>query len=348
MKFWSLALLFILAACRTPAAPSTPLPVETQPPPTLAPPPIQIDFTRLRTFTHPSQQFAVSYPADWPLAEQPEGLIVADPTNQAGYSIFFSRAETALSTEELATLAMQFATENFGEEAGFEVLSQTESTVRFRRLDPTFGPALAELSLRQEGEVIFFVLLSIVEAQWTQTAPALQSLAQTLSIPQPVAATPAPVTGPPTWLVFAHPTERFAFLYPSNWELQESEAGAQSLWPDKRFTFTVTAVAPETLKADDDAAAALLNRQLAQLQETAFEFEARPIESYQTGLGSGYTVDYLYAGDDGLPMAGSIIVTQADARLYQITIAAPALVYEEALDWFNPMLQSFQLLPAEN
>jgi hypothetical protein len=46
-------------------------------------------------------------------------------------------------------------------------------------------------------------------------------------------------------------------------------------------------------------------------------------------------------------MAGSVITAAQEDHLYQIVFTAPAEYYAWALQWFNPMYQSFKMLSPE-
>ena len=71
-----------------------------------------------------------------------------------------------------------------------------------------------------------------------------------------------------------------------------------------------------------------------------------PVTAYQVRQTTGYTFDYHSPGPEGFPVAGSTIVVGIGHNMYRVSINAPALTYDTALEWyFNPMLQSFQVLP---
>jgi hypothetical protein len=301
-----------------------------------------------QTYTHlSSQRFSIDYPLNWQFFEQANGVVFVDPTDRAGYRVVFSPVNTALAPEALRTFALQFVQDNFGDEDSFEILAQDEHTIRFKGTDANFGPAMNELSFLQDGELVYFVLITVVENQWAQAAEGLRDLAASLTFHPAPELTPTPSNVPPQWALYGHPTEKFAFLYPDTWQITEAEQSVVATLPERQFVFSVEVVSAPGAGQDPSIVESFTQEQADKLAQRIDDFQSLPLTPYQAGQGSGYTIDYLYTDETGLPIAGSIIATARGDKLYHISITAPALVYEEALVWFNPMLQSFQFLPDE-
>lgn len=301
-----------------------------------------------QTYTHlSSQRFSIDYPLNWQVFDQANGVVFVDPTDRAGYRVVFSPVDTALTPEALRTFALQFVEDNFGDEDSFEILAQDESRIRFKGADANFGPAMNELSFHQDGELVYFVLITVVENQWTQAAAGLRDLAASLTFHPAPEPTPTPPNVPPQWALYGHPTEKFAFLYPDTWQIAETEQSVMVSLPEQQFVFSVDVVSAPGAGQDPSIIESFTQEQADQLAQEAEDFQALPLTPYQAGQGSGYTIDYLYTDGTGLPVAGSIIATGIGDKLYHISITAPAPIYEQALAWFNPMLQSFQFLPDE-
>ncbi len=311
---------------------------------------ILFDHRSLQTYTYAgSQRFSIDYPANWQVFEQTDGVIFIDPDNQAGYGIFFSFFDQnagALTAENLNVFARQFVQDNFGHEEDFGILAQEEGIIRFKETDANLGSAISELSFLKHDSFVYFVLITAVEDQWAQALDDLRGLTDSLVF-HPVP-TPTPTADlPPNWVLYGHPTQRFAFLYPDNWDLTEEARSVAVVLAAQQFVLSVDVVAVLGVGQETERVEAFTRLQLDKLATQFETFEALPLTPYQAGQATGYTADYLYQDETGLPIAGSIIVTGIDDKLYHISITAPAPLYEAALAWFNPMMQSFRVLPAE-
>jgi hypothetical protein len=251
-----------------------------------------------------------------------------------------------MTPDKLATFARQFVENNFGDQAGFAILEQEGDSLRFKGTDANFGPAINQLTLVPADDLIYLTLVTVVEDQWEAAAADLQALTDSLVL-QPVAAaalTPLPDV-PPSWTFYAHPTEQFAFLYPDDWNVSANDQSVQATLPSANFAFSVEVIAKPGAGTDPTLAATFTQETADQLAAQYDNFQALPLTTYQAEGGQGYTIDYLYTDSEDGPTAGSIIVTGVEDKLYLIQITAPALAYEGALAWFNPMLQSFRLVP---
>ena len=355
MKQVWLIILILLSGCGAPAtqqraAVNASTATARQPAPNMAAAPgrsepILADDITFSTYTHAaSRRFSIPYPNTWQYFEQPDGVIFIDPSNRAGYSVFFSQAET-----DLQTYALAFVEANFGQDNETEILSQTDRLIRFRNNDTNLGMALNELSFLQHGETVYLVLITVNEVEWDSTANTLRNLIGGLTFKDLPAATPSPTKSdePPLWALYGHPSENFGFLYPDTWSVSEADHAVEVTAVEYGYTFSVAVLAAETDEADIVDLEAYLQTQLDQLTEQHETFAALPITAYQAGQAEGYTVDYLYTDEAGIAFAGSIIATAIDDKLYHITLDAPAVLYDDALSWFNPMMQSFKILPPE-
>jgi hypothetical protein len=102
--------------------------------------------------------------------------------------------------------------------------------------------------------------------------------------------------------------------------------------------------------AKDNAAAAQKAAQTYadSLSKEYKEVQTRPVETFQLDqITDGATIDFLYTAADGTAKAGSIITAASEGKLYRVVFSSSAEVYQFALQWFNPMYQSFKILPAE-
>ena len=344
MKYLILTALFVLSACGSTTnatiRPATP-PARATPPTTG---PILVQDAILQTYTHtPSQRFSIAYPADWDVLEQPNGVLFIEPANRAGYSVFISQTQI----EDPNTYALQFVQDNFGASNTFQILSKTETTIQFKGDDTNLGPAVNELTFLPDGDDMFLVLITVVEDEWDEAAEDLREITASLTFSQPATPTPDSTEpdAPPLWLLYGHPSNHFGFLYPDNWQLTDDDRSVDLVQPEQQYRFSVQVIDAPGAGEDANIVETYTQEQVQLLGEQFETFEALPVTAYQAGQGSGYTADYLYQNEEGLAVAGSIIVTGIDDHLYHVSISAPAVLYDEALEWFNPMLQSFKVLP---
>jgi hypothetical protein len=342
------AALLVLTGCGRSTTPDEPRASSSNLPPatsTAPPAEVLVSGAPVIRYTHlPSQRFSILYPADWQILEQPDGVLFVDPSSQAGYSIFFSETE-----QDLTDFALDFVESNFGQNPNFEIVEQTPTAIRFKTDDTNLGPSINELTFSAADGLVYLSLMSIIEAKWEVSAPAMRDLMTSLKFLVGPTPTPRNPNRPPQWAAYVHPT-RFGFLYPDTWQLTEDETSVQVTQSDRGYQFSVQVL--DLIEPDPDSTADSLETyaqaQLEHLNDQYETFEALPLTDYQAGGATGYTVDYLYQDEAEMPMAESFIITRFEDQIFQITISAPAVVYEEALVWFNLMLDSFQILPADD
>lgn len=358
MKYFPLIILLILlSACGTgapvavtalPPAPAVPQPAQALP--TLSPDTLVFDNVPRQIFTHPSGLFSIEYPDNWQVFEQANGVIFVDPTLRAAYGVLFSQADTELSAPELGRFAEQFVRTQYAAEDGFEILTTEGPVIRFKSRNASLGEAVTEFTVARQKTMIFFTQVMVVSSLWQNSAPAVRELAHSLQldpaqIPTLPAATPTPA-GPPAWALYTHPGGNFAFLYPDNWTVSATESGVQAVWPEKEFIFDVQIIPAPSVSAE--TARADLEQQAATLKTQFTDAQMLPVEAYQANQITGYTFDYLYTPPSGAAIAGSMIAVGVKDTLYRITISAPAPTYEAALEWFNMIMSSFQILDGQN
>ena len=187
------------------------------------------------------------------------------------------------------------------------------------------------MTVGQVGKTVYFTQMTIVEALWSQTAPSLQAMLSTLNILQ---TEPAPTPTPPlAWNLYTSPPMQLAFLVPSNWDVTEANNHIVAAWPSSGMQFSIT-FAPiqdeqQFLQTRLDAVTVISQNEI--IPDTL-------------GTLTGYKVDYLYSDAKSITMAASSFAGISNSKLYEITIAAPDIVFPTALDWFIPMLESVKFL----
>lgn len=347
--------ILLLTACgegqnqaKTPVAPMPIGPAQPQPLQTLASPsPAGALFENIPTqnYTPRSGQFSIDFPDNWRTFEQADRVLFVDPKGQAGYSVFTIQTETGLSSRELDEFAAQFVQSNFGQEPDFEVLAQEGETFRFKSIDATFGPSINEAAIRQQDQIAFITLLTVAEDKWDASAAALRELIGSLQIHPQSSSPPATPTSPPMWELYTDPDLSIAFLYPNNWVITQTEQSAQAVWPEYQMAFSVDVILSPGAGKASETLITYLNAQTQTLKTRFEDLQTLPPAEFQAGDMIGYTLDYLYTtGSDNGQIAGSIIALGVDDTIYRIAISSPAPVYPTALEWFNPMMQSFKIL----
>lgn len=90
-----------------------------------APTPVVSTQVAINSYVHPSGRFSLNYPANWQYLEQPQGVILVEPGDQAGYSVMFQDVGEKFSSEELSRYLVTYVAENFaGEDAQFTPLDR--------------------------------------------------------------------------------------------------------------------------------------------------------------------------------------------------------------------------------
>lgn len=358
MKYFPLIVLVILlSACGTgaprpavvtalPAAPVQPTALS----PTTSPDTLVFEQVPQKTFTHPSGFFSIQYPDNWQVFEQANGVIFVDPTLRAAYGVLFSQADAELSDPELSRFAEQFVRTQYSAEEGFEILAAEGPVIRFKSRNASLGEAITEFTVTRQKTMIFFTQVMVVSALWQNSAEAVRALAHSLELdPAQISALPAASptpAGPPAWALYTHPSQNIAFLYPDNWTVSDTETGAQAVWLEKQFIFDVKVIPAPAVSAE--VAQADLQQQADALKTQFADAQLRPVEAYQVNQATGYTFDYLYTPAGGTAIAGSMIAVGVEDTLYRINISAPAAAYDAALEWFNMIMSSFQILDRKN
>lgn len=331
----------------TPALPATDAPTPT--PTSIVP-----DQIELAVYTHSTERFSIAYPENWTPFEQPTGVIFLDPGEEAGYGVTFNDVGEVFTPEELNQYLVSFVAQEFAHREDFTPLSQEQSedgrvVARFASKDRVLGRAINELRLWQEETIIFVTLISVTEAQWKISHEQLQQLADTLTpldtTPLETEKTPTPEQ-PPVWGLIGPTGSQFGFYYATNWEVvkQDETSVAVTMPEQPQITFRADVAELEIPPPEPLAAA---QKEALQYVESLSQTRQLPPQEYPLGPLTGITIDYLYQADDGTAMAGSIIVAIEDDKRYRIIFHAPAQYYEAMLQWFNPMLDSFQILPVE-
>jgi hypothetical protein len=340
-----------------PDATSTPTLSAGAPMPAGTPTSVVPEQIAITNFTHPTQRFSIGYPANWQFFERPNGVIFIDPAGQAAYSVVFSDTGEAYSEEELNQYLVTFVAQNFvDKEADFSAISQEQKpdgsiVAQFASNDANLGPAINEVRVWQEDTILFTLLMSATEEQWQVSQQKLQNLAGTFIAldTQPVTeVTPTPE--PPVWLLTGSNGSEFGFLYPSTWEIvQQDERLVTVAWLEGEVTFEAKVF--DQPDPEDEPTTAAEKAALAYLKSVENEQQnvrSKPAEAYPLDTVTGSTIDLLFTAADGTEMASSVITGANEGKIYRIVFTSPAAIYQNALEWFNPMYQSFKILSPED
>jgi hypothetical protein len=309
------------------------------------------DLRTLNTFTHQSRRFQIDYPVNWQLFERPDGVIFLEPGHRAGYSLFFADTGEVYGAEALDQYLVTFVAQNFAKpDSAFKAISQSRladgaAVAQFSAQDPILGQAINEIRVSQVETIVFVALISASQAQWPVSEASLQALVDTFTPLQtkPAAAGPATAEAP-VWELVGPAGNTFAFFAPSNWErLFRDESAVEVGQPDNELHFRAESSAWTDLNPAPAAAEAAALAYLAELTARYEALEHSPPGDFPLGTVTGKTVDFLYQVDDK-QMAGSIIAAAHKENLYLVVFTAPAELYEAALQWYNPMVQSFTFL----
>lgn len=361
------AVLLILPACGTAASsgPSTSVslrPDPTSTPTTVAasgrkPTPTSVvsDLVATGTYTHSSNRFSIDYPANWEPFERPDGVVFIEPGDRAGYSVFFNDVGQVYTEQELNQYLVTFVAQNFvDEESDFSAISQEQKAdgsieAQFASLDPNLGRAINEIQVTQADTVVFVLLISATQEQWDISRARLQELLDTFTPldTTPIEETP-PTAEPPLWVIIGPTSSKFAFFYPSDWEiLRRDEDTVAVAMPNTEITFEVSTFERPGPKDDFEAAEKAALAYVSTISKQYEEFEHLPPAEFPLGALTGSTVDFLYTTEEGQEMAGSVVVVAHEDSLYRVVFSSPAEFYEAALQWFNPMYKSFKILSPE-
>jgi hypothetical protein len=310
----------------------------------------------LKTYTHPSHRFSLNYPTNWKFIQRADGVILLEPTAQAGYSVVFSDAGKKYDETELNQFLVTFVAQNFaGEGSKFEPISQETMAdgsivAQFAWLDPNLGPTVSELRVYQKETIIFVLHLSTAENQWEVSRSKLEELAGSFTPldtnPSPTA---EPTQEPPIWTLIGPESQEFAFFYASDWQILEQSKDLISVGlAENQMTFTASNFSWPEATQDPKAAEKAALAHIETLPESYKKVQHLAPVEFPLDTATGATIDFLYVADDGADMAGSVITAAYKGKMYKIVFTAPAAAYEAALQWFNPMYKSFRFLSPED
>ncbi|MDX1522576.1 MAG: hypothetical protein R3264_13190, partial [Anaerolineae bacterium] len=323
-----------------------------------SPEPNLSETTPIRRYTHANGQFSIDYPATWQAFEQPDGTIFLSPDNQAGYSVFFNDTEQVFSKTELDQYLLSFVAQKFSlDNSNISSISRVQNSngsvsAQFSATDPVLGETHNEIRVSQVETTVFALLITVSEPTWLQSSAQLQALVASFeALERSPEAAPELSAEEPVWMLTGPLSNRFGFLTPSDWEtLHQSENSITVGLPDhsdiifEARTFEWGGTQPDPSIAKEAALS-----YLASLEQTHDTFSHAPPVDFPLDSSQGTTVDFLYLRAEGdLQIAGSIISGAEDGQVYQVIFSAPADFYEGALQWFNPMYQSFRILSPDD
>jgi hypothetical protein len=363
-SFLILILLLVLSNCGDTESANRPdfQPIRPDPTSTLTASPLGTptsvvsDQAGLSSYTHFTQRFSQSYPANWQFFERPDGVVFIDPGDQAGYSVFFSDVGQTYSEQELNQYLVTFVTKNFAEkEADFTPLSQEQQAdgsivAQFASVDPKLGQAMNEVRVSQKDTIVYVIFISATEEQWQISQNQFHRLADMLTPlnTSPVVET-SPTDEPPVWLLTGPTSSTFGFFYPSDWEIaRQDESSVAVTMPDTNITFEASMSDVSGAKDDPKAAEKAALKYIKNLDKDYKDVQNLPPAKFQLDqITDAATIDFLYTAADGTQMAGSVITAASEGKMYQVVFTSSAELYDFALQWFNPMYQSFKILPAD-
>lgn len=366
-RFIPVLILFVVTACGyapatnqpdfKPIRPnSAPTPIASTAKPVASPASIISDQVGLVNYTHSTGRFSLSYPANWRDFEQANGVVLIDPTDQGGFSVFFADVGQKYSKNELNQYLVTFVTKNFvPKDSQLTPLSQETRAdgsivAQFSSIDPKLGQAVSEVHVLQQETIVFIIFISTTEAQWQLSQKQFQRLVDTFKVldTKPIT-TVGPTEEPLEWALIGPQSNVFGFFYPDNWQIIRQDENSVAVGrPDTNLVFEATVM--EWAGSDEAAAAALKTAQqyVEKLGQDNKDVQSRSPEKFQLDqMTDGATIDFLYTNSAGKTVAGSIITAASQGKIYQVVFSAPAELYQSALDWFNPMYKSFKVLPAE-
>jgi hypothetical protein len=148
---------------------------------------------------------------------------------------------------------------------------------------------------------------------------------------------------------YASPDLGFAVLYPEDWEIEEeSDEATVTFYGDQGVTLAM--VVRDSYPDATSAAEAnqLAMQDLLKSFDTAGDLEAlefvTEVEDFVLGGFDARTIDFTFALDGDAYYGSAIVATPVPGATYAFLILALDADYNGALDQFNPMLQSFDIL----
>lgn len=315
------------------------------------PTPLVSDQVTINQFVHSSSRFSINYPDNWQAVERPDGVLFIDPSDKGGYSIFFAEAAETYNAAELKQYLARFMSENLIDKPeNFKLLKEKQlangsTLAQFESLDPIFGQTINEVRIFQHKAIVFIVLISTSQIQWSLSYPQLTALVNSLS---PLDTTPSqpvtPTPEPPTWVLVGPTSSEFGFVYPSNWQILLQEAHLVSVaMPEADIVFTANNYAWVGEDTTDQATQAA-HLYLTKLEEKFSEVKYSDAVPFPLDTMQGVNVDFYYVNSAKVDMAGSLITAAQADKIYQIVFTAPITDYKAGLNWFNPMYKSFKVL----
>lgn len=361
----SLLIFLSLSACRSTSDSNQSLftPVSAEATPTLkvqparlpdAPTPTSVVPTQVavETYRHPSGRFSIDYPRRWQFFDRSDGAVFIEPGDRVGYSVFFSDVGQRYSDEELSQYLVTFVAQNFAEDKAFSVISPEQVVedmvvAQFSGIDDNLGQAINEIRVSQQDTVVFIRLISATEAQWEISEQRLQALVDTFTIldsaPLTAETNAIPSTPEPVWNLVGPTSNEFGFVAPSDWDIvEQTEESVAVKIPDVDVRFEAAVIDQSDGSGYEAAEAAALDY-IDEISTRYDNVRHQPPAPYPLGDAEGATIDFLFTAED-VEMAGSVITVIAEGQQYRLIFTAPAEFYEGALEWFNPMIQSFTIL----
>jgi hypothetical protein len=221
---------------------------------------------------------------------------------------------------------------------------------QFATVDPNLGPMINEVRVWQQDTIVMTVLLSVSEDQWENSQAGLYGVVDTLVLldSSPLAQV-TPTKEPPIWDLIGSTNQAFGFFIPSDWHVvEQDEEHVRVKMPDLDVTFEGSVF--DWPGAKDNPTTAAEEAALAYLKNLSQEHEQvlnQPLTEFPLDETTGATIDFLYITKEGAQFKGSIITAASEGKIYQIVFSSPAAIYEQALEWFNPMYKSFKILEPE-
>jgi hypothetical protein len=312
------------------------------------PPPAALNLRATTPYTQPNRRFSIDYPQGWDTFEQPNGVVILEPTGQMGYSVFFRDVDRPYSQDELRQYLMGFIAQNFaGDGRDFRAISQKLRAdgaidAEFSTQDPKLGQTLNRIHGRQSGNTIFLLYTTAAAARWPDVQGQLQQLVDTFApLEPPVAAAEAP-----EWQLIGPTSQEFGFLVSSDWEVVEQGVATVTVKsPSGGMTFTAANFPWPGAQSNPTAAAREAALQhIETVRAGNRQVQALPPVEFPLAGAVGATIDFVYTTPAGQSMAGSVITGAGQGKMHKIIFTAPTDFYEAGLVWFNPMYQSFKFL----
>lgn len=360
---WGVTLGWFASACASSTADAPVLP--TQVPrslaspgssQTIAPTPVVQENVPLKEFVHDSNRFSIQFPETWQSFESEDGAVFFEPGDRAGISVFFDDVQDTYTTDDLNLYLTNYLLHNFlNKETHFRPISQDTRpnhvvVAQFSSTNDARGETMNELRVLQQDTIVFLVLLNATLEQWDVSADRLRELADTFT-PQDTnsrPSDPAEDAKAPIWVLVGPESKAFGFFRASDWEIKRQEENLVAVDHEETgMTFTAAKFSwpNAAIEAKASEMAALAEAQA--LTELHSDLEHLPPQPFPLAGEQGATIDFLYTSADGTKIAGSVVTAVHQGQMFKIIFTAPADIYEAALEWFNPMLRSFNFLSPE-